>query len=232
MNSLIILAGGEGTRAQQKHPKQFTLLDDKDSMSRILYSQYPYKTTDYNFQFDEIITVVNEDWRNLIKKEVSNVSKVVSGGRTRTESSYLGLKACSKKCEKVLIHDAARPFASNKVFNECINNLEKFDSVIPIIEQKDTLLLKKDQKIEYLNRSNIKLIQTPQGFKYDLIFKAYNNMIKSETDDLQILLQHKPNASIKFIKGSEKNFKITTEYEINLLKHLYKNKGLWENLYE
>ena len=75
-------------------------------------------------------------------------------------------------------------------------------------------------------------MQTPQGFKYDLIFKAYNNMIKAETDDLQVLLKYKPNASIKFIQGSDKNFKITTQHEVELLKHLYKNKDLWENLYE
>ncbi len=232
MNSLIILAGGKGSRAQQKHPKQFTLLDDKDSMSRILYNQYPYKETGYSFKFDEIITVVNKDWKDLISKDILNISKVVSGGKTRTESSHLGLKACSKKCKNVLIHDAARPFVSNKIFNDCINNLKKFDSVIPIIEQKDTLIQKKNQKIQYLNRIDIKSIQTPQGFKYDLIFKAYNNMIKAETDDLQVLLKFKPNASIKFIQGSDKNFKITTQHEVELLKHLYKNKDLWKNLYE
>ena len=57
-------------------------------------------------------------------------------------------------------------------------------------------------------------------------------MIKPETDDLQILLQYKPNSSIKFISGSEKNFKVTTEYEINLLKQLYKDKTLWKQLYD
>ena len=232
MNSLIILAGGDGLRANQKHPKQFILLDEKDSNSRLLYNQYPYKIKNYNFEFDEIITVVHKDWENLIRQEILNISKVVSGGSSRTKSSYIGLKSCSKKCKNVLIHDAARPFVSNRIFIDCLTNLKKFDSVIPIANQKDTLILKKNEKIQYLNRGHIKSIQTPQAFKYKKIRKAYDNMTKPETDDLQILLQYKPNSSIKFILGSEKNFKVTTKHEISLLKQLYKDKNLWEKLYE
>ena len=232
MNTLIIHAGGEGIRAQQKNPKQFTLLDNKNPNSRLLYNQYPYKTKNYNFKFDEIITVVPNDWKKIIQQEISDISKVISGGSSRTESSYIGLKTCSKKCKNVLIHDAARPFVSNRIFIDCLNNLKEFDSVIPIIDQKDTLILKKNKTIQYLNRSHIKSIQTPQAFKYHIIRKAYDNMIKPETDDLKILLQYNPDSHIKFIRGSEKNFKVTTKDEISLLEQLYKDKNLWEKLYE
>ena len=123
MNSLIILAGGNGLRAKQKYPKQFILLDEDNNNSRLLYNQYAYKTQNHNFKFDEIITVVHKDWVKVIQKEMPNLSKIVKGGSTRTESSYIGLKTCSKKCENVLIHDAARPFVSNKIFSDCLNNL-------------------------------------------------------------------------------------------------------------
>ena len=228
MNSLIILAAGYGSRAKQKDPKQFILLNKSSKKSRLLYNQYAYKNND----FDETIIVVPKEWHTFIKQEIPKKIKLIIGGKNRTESSYLGLQACSDECENVLIHDAARPFASKKLFNTCIENLIKFDSVIPIIDQKDTLILKKKHTVEYLNRDTIKSIQTPQGFKYNLIRTAYDNNKESKTDDLQILLQYKPNASIKFIVGSDKNFKITTEHEINLLKQSYANQETWDEFYE
>ena len=57
-------------------------------------------------------------------------------------------------------------------------------------------------------------------------------MTKPETDDLKILLQYNPDSSIKFIPGSEKNFKVTTKDEVSLLEQLYKDKKLWKKLYE
>ena len=126
MNSLIILAGGLGTRAKQKHPKQFFLLNSKKNI-RIMYLQYPYLNQEPH-NFEEIIVVVPKTWEPIIKKEIKkicSISKVITGGKNRTESSYLGLKACSSKCKKVLIHDAARPFASKQIKNKCINKLEK-----------------------------------------------------------------------------------------------------------
>ena len=238
MNSLIILAGGEGQRAKQKIPKQFIYLSDQEHPAhRLLYNQYGYiGQSDGNFRFDEVITVVHKNWIKEIQKELEDwnntINKVVPGGSSRTESSYIGLKACSKECKNVLIHDSARLFAGKKIFDDCIDYLENFDSVVPIITHKDTTLLKNNRTIEYLNRTTLKLIQTPQAFKYNLIRKAYDNLTTEKTDDLQILLNHKPNISIKFIDGLEKNFKITTHYEINLLRELYKNNTFWKTLSE
>ena len=143
INSLIILAGGLGERAKQKIPKQFYLLNNEKKI-RLMYLQYPYyKNNKIKSQFDEIIIVVPNSWEKIITKElaeISSISKVISGGKTRTESSYLGLKACSPKCANVLIHDAARPFASQKIYDNCIKYLSKYDSVIPLISTKDTSL--------------------------------------------------------------------------------------------
>ncbi len=226
MNSLILLAGGSGIRAQQKIPKQFIELDGKKK-KRLMYLQYPY-TNDKNINFDEVIIVVPNDWKDTIENELpsNNIDvncRVVKGGSTRSESSYIGLQACSSDCKKVLIHDAARPFVSKEIYDSCIEYLDKYDSVVPIIPSKDTSIyfdLPKD--IDFINRDNIRFVQTPQAFKYDIIMEAYENQKDEKTDDLQILLHYKPNADIKFIKGLEKNFKVTTKEHIKIIKELHK----------
>ena len=226
MNSLILLAGGSGKRAQQHIPKQFIELDN-EKKTRLMYLQYPY-TNVKNINFNEVIIVTPIEWRDTIEKELSssniNVTfKVVEGGYTRSESSYLGLQACSSKCEKVLIHDAARPFVSKEIYDSCIKYLDRYDSVIPIIPSKDTSIYFNSSKdIDFINRDKIRLVQTPQAFKYDMIIDAYKNQEDEKTDDLQVLLKYNPKAKIKFIEGSEKNFKVTTKNHIDIIKVLYK----------
>jgi len=229
MNSLIILAGGLGTRAKQKHPKQFFLLNSKKNIW-IMYLQYPYLNQEPH-NFEEIIVVVPKTWEPIIKKEIKkicSISKVITGGKNRTESSYLGLQACSSKCKKVLIHDAARPFASKQIYNKCINYLDKYDAVIPIIDTKDTSIYiepsKQKQKASFINRESLKAIQTPQAFKYNIIDKAYKNRTNNKTDDLQILLDYQPKSKIRFINGEPNNFKITTKQDLEIIQALYNNK--------
>tara|TARA_Y100001936_G_C16009522_1_gene632708 strand:- start:461 stop:1171 length:711 start_codon:yes stop_codon:yes gene_type:complete len=235
MNSLIILAGGLGKRAHQKDPKQFFLLD-KEKKIRIMYLQYPY-LDNKKHEFDEIIIVVPNGWKSIIQKEIKkicSISRVIIGGKNRSESSYLGLQECSARCNNVLIHDAARPFVSEKIYQSCINYLNEYDAVIPIIEAKDTPLYidssQKNQKSFFLNRESLKSIQTPQAFKYNCIKEAYDNKKQNKTDDLQILLDYKPNSKIQLISGEDKNFKITTERDIQIIKALYKNNQ-YEVLY-
>ena len=76
----------------------------------------------------------------------------------------------------------------------------------------------------------MKGIQTPQGFKYHCIKSAYDNKKNDKTDDLQVLLEYNPKTRIRFIQGDEKNFKITTGRDIQLIKELY-DSGNHEILY-
>tara|TARA_Y100001935_G_scaffold97687_1_gene81198 strand:+ start:1359 stop:2063 length:705 start_codon:yes stop_codon:yes gene_type:complete len=226
VNSLILLAGGSGKRAQQHIPKQFIELDG-EKKTRLMFLQYPYSNVK-SINFDEVIIVTPSEWKDIITKELSctniNVTcRVVEGGNTRSESSYLGLQACSSECKKVLIHDAARPFVSEEIYNSCIEFLNRYDSVVPIITSKDTSIYFDSAKdINFINRDKIRLVQTPQAFKYDMIINAYKNQEDEKTDDLQVLLKYNPKAKIKFIEGSEKNFKVTTKNHIDIIKVLYK----------
>tara|TARA_Y100000994_G_scaffold237054_1_gene228242 strand:- start:74 stop:730 length:657 start_codon:yes stop_codon:yes gene_type:complete len=214
MNSVIILAGGIGSRFKSSIPKQFLNLNDKQTVLSFVVNQFIK-----NQLVNEIIIVVSKPWLKKIQNEFKNL-KVIVGGGNRSQSSFNGLKACSSKCINVLIHDAARPLVSQEIINNSINELSNYDAVIPTLDVPDSLICNKDGENKYLDRQIIKLVQTPQSFKYNKIFLAYNNHT-NELDDYSVLVKNKViDVKSKFIKGSKFNFKITTKNDIKFARKL------------
>ncbi len=214
MNSAIIVAAGSGSRLGSDIPKQFINLDNKKSILNICV-----ETFKMNKLIDEIIIVVLEEWLETIKKEFK-YCKVVVGGKSRSESSIIGLNNCSEKCVNVLIHDAARPFVTKKIISECIKNLKKYEAVIPVLSSSDSLILEETNQLSYLNRNKIKIIQTPQAFKFSNFFPVTEN-IKDNADDFSVVYKINPNINYTFIKGDKLNFKITDQSDLNIAKKIY-----------
>ena len=113
MNSAIILAGGIGNRMKIDIPKQFILIKNK------MVIEYSIDVFLENKHINEIIIVCEKKWIEKLKNKYPNI-KIVCGGKTRTESSYIGLSTCGKNVENVLIHDAARPIINQDLILKCI----------------------------------------------------------------------------------------------------------------
>jgi len=219
MNSVIILAGGSGTRTNLKIPKQFMNVNSKNCI--VDYSISTFKSVS---KITEIILVCPKDWKMKLSKKYKNI-KIVLGGETRAASSMNGLNACSKETENVLIHDAARPYVSTCLIENVIKSLKNFEAVIPILNCTDSLLQINSNSFNYLEREKIKCIQTPQGFKYRFIMEAYKNIdfnISVFSDDFSIASIYKSDISYNFINGETSNYKITTSNDIDLAKKLLK----------
>ena len=207
-NALVILAGGDGSRFGKKLPKQFTQINGENLIDFFL------KSIDLK-NFDKIVIVCKISYFNYLKKLEHNFSSVkfifTKAGKDRQSSSYNGLK-CLKifNPNYVLIHDAARPFCSNDLIIRILKSLKKNSSAIPYIINTDKkMILKKD-----LNQ-NIKLIQTPQGFKFQTIFEAHKNtLIKNARDDSSLITVKKMN----FVKGEKFNYKITYADDLHYFK--------------
>ena len=216
MNScFIILAGGESKRFNSKLPKPYHLYKGKPLLLHSID-----KAKNYG-KFNKIVLVINKKHKTYIKKLKIKGLKIVTGGKTRAESAYKGLKSIkSLNIKNVMVHDAARPNFSLKLLDRLYKELKINDCVIPAIQTTDSIKQKSSNIIINLIRKNIFLIQTPQAFNYKKLYALQNNKGVEITDDANLFV--KAGKKIKIIKGEINNSKITINSDIkvnNLFKY-------------
>ena len=223
-NIAIILASGIGARLGLDIPKQFYKIKGKSVL------EYSILAFHNNKKIDEIIIVSHPNYISIVKKIVEKgdykkVTKIVSGGKTRQESSYNGIFSIEETNANILIHDSVRPFVSNRIINDCINALNEYNAINVAIDSSDTIIeVDEDNCIKNIPlRKSLKRVQTPQGFKLEIIKKAHelakNNENLTFTDDCGIVQEFKL-AKIKVIKGDENNIKITYPTDIKLAENI------------
>ena len=215
MNSAIIVAGGLGQRSKSQIPKQFI----KFKNNRII--DFSIKILESNKYINEIIIAVCNGWEEIIANENLNC-KVITGGDSRTDSVFRALKQCSDKSKNVIIHDAARPFITNQFVNNIFTKLLKFDAVIPVLHNVDSVIEYKNKSLNYLDRDDIKFVQTPQGFNFHILLNAYNqnNAELIFPDDMSLLKFYNSEINFSILDGEKSNFKITNEKDIYRAKEL------------
>ena len=207
MNSAVIVAGGLGTRFGGDVPKQFIQLDGQEILS------FSVQTFLNHPQIDEVIIVSHPDWLDQVVSKYPGC-KIAVGGNRRQDSSTNGVKAVSSESINILIHDAARPFVSNKIISNCILALETHECVAPIIPSSDSLVKWDGKEVGFVDRTKIQIVQTPQCFNKKIITEILKSNI-SGTDEIGMLLKLYPRSKVKFIQGSLDNVKITTQNDLN-----------------
>ena len=218
-NALILLAGGSGIRfsnAKNTIPKQFIKIGNYN------FIEYFLKNLDEKI-FDRIHIVAS---KSAQKKYLSNLKKdfskhqikFVDAGHQRQESSKKGVYSLLKENpKKVLIHDAARPLASNKLIYRLLKSLDKYHSCAPYIKFNEFMkYMSKKYKVE---NNPIMNIQTPQAFRFKTIVKAHRFSKSSNNKDDTSLVE-KIGIKTKFVKGEKLNFKITYKEDRDLFKKL------------
>jgi 2-C-methyl-D-erythritol 4-phosphate cytidylyltransferase len=207
----VLLMGGMGARFQSTIPKQFHPLCGKKVYEHALDTMRASKF------FDEIVLVCHPDWLDL------PFDRVVVGGKTRQESSFLGLRAFEMRPEIVLIHDAVRPFITEKILKSNLDAAILYGAVDTCIPTADTLVYAPHQDIAAIpNRTHYLRGQTPQTFKMDWILEAHEKAsmdgVLNASDDCQLILRM--GKKIAIVEGSERNIKITSELDLLVAKHL------------
>lgn len=224
MNIALILASGNGARMGLKHPKQFEYINGRPMMFLSV------ETFQNNRFIDQIVLVTNKEYISQVTKwcveyKYSKVVKVVAGGQTRRESVENGLNAISaKEDDLILIHDSARALVSDEIITRNIEAGQKYDAIATIWPTNDTIaVVENDQIINVPDRSKMFSGQTPQTFKFGLIKQAHDNCPKDLeiTEDSRLVLMM--GCPVHCVLGSNKNFKVTTPEDLELLKILVKH---------
>jgi len=211
----LIVAAGNGQRAGQSVPKQYTRIGVKTIMALTLekFVNHPL--------IDQILVVIGKDHEELFKHSLEDFSGEITwctGGETRQKSVLEGLKHLSATPpDKVLIHDCARPFVSSAVIERIVLNLDAHKAVLPTIALNDTIKrLKRGRSLQTVDRNALFRAQTPQGFDFEEILNAHKRAdLEKEyvfTDDASIA--EWVNMDVQIVEGSSQNFKITTAEDI------------------
>ena len=206
-NCFILLAAGKGKRFGSKTLKQFHILNGKPLINHSIERAIKSKI------FKEIIIVTN----SKIKKPKEKFIKIIRGGSERFKSSKKALEYIkNKKFKNVFIHDAARPNFSIKLLRKLKKELTNNKAVIPYINTDHSVKYKNGSNLINLKRENLILTQTPQCFDFETLYKLSSNNNNFITDEATLFIEH--NQKIKFIKGDENNYKITTKKDLDKLK--------------
>ena len=220
----VILASGSGLRFQDRQPKQFMKLAGLPVLVHTL------KAFQSCAAIDGIVVVSHEDyvdhvWELVNKYGIGKVEKVAAGGRTRQESSRVGIECCGEETGYVMIHDGVRPFLTHKVIHELLDAVKTHQAVDTVIPSADTLVqVDAEGFINAIpDRSNFRRGQTPQAFSYGLILEAHRQAladgIDNATDDcfLALRLGHR----VFTVQGHEQNIKITYPLDLHLADKLF-----------
>lgn len=209
----ILLMGGNGSRFGSAVPKQFQLLGAK---KLYLHTLATFIAADL---FHEIILVCHPQWLEIVKTEIPQLQhlKLITAGNSRRESSYAGLNACSAGTDYVVIHDAVRPFVSQRILADNVQAVRLHKAVDTCIASADTLVYAP-------NGNNIDAIpirehylrgQTPQSFAYEIICKAHQQSLRKQvSDDCALVLEM--GFPVAIVPGEETNIKITTAVDLKI----------------
>lgn len=215
--SLVVVAAGKGTRMNMNINKQYINVGGIPILARTL------NVFDALNCIDEIVLVVHCDDVLYCKEKIigennyKKIKSVVTGGETRQESVFNGLKEVSQNSDIVLIHDGARPFVDEDSVARCIEAAKQYGVATVAVPVKDTIKSADSEDFVHstLDRSVLWSIQTPQAFRYDIIMDSHKQAQKDGfigTDDT--VLAERLGNKIKLVMGTYNNIKITTREDL------------------
>lgn len=206
--SVVIVAGGSGTRLGSQTPKAFVQIAGRTLLEIAVETLEQW---DHEFS---MVVVVPSGWEipatQLLSTSRGSVT-VVAGGTTRTESVRHGLAVLPADTTRVLIHDAARPFMPASVAERVLAALDAGAlAVIPELPVVDTLIsVDRDSHLtgEAPDRDALGAVQTPQGFRCAELLAAYAGASGDFTDDAAVM--RAAGHSVSAVTGDPDGFKVT-----------------------
>lgn len=218
---VIIPAGGKGKRGGTATPKQYLRFHGKELIV------YTLEVFQKNNLVDEIIIAAEQPYHGLLNKiakdyNLTKITQIVEGGEERQDSVYNALKAIkADDSDLVAIHDAARPMLSDFILTKAINTAKEKGNALVCLIARDTLLKGDHIVKEYIDRSEIYYVQTPQIFRYKDLKKAMKKAYEKNfigTDESMLI--KKLGIDINIVEGSMLNFKVTTMTDIEMFEKL------------
>ncbi|MDD2189780.1 MAG: 2-C-methyl-D-erythritol 4-phosphate cytidylyltransferase [Eubacteriales bacterium] len=214
--AVIIAAAGSGMRMGGGIPKQYKNLGGMSILARTVKAFAVLKEV-------HLITVVtNENYLDDCRKELDSLGlmskniEILSGGQERQDSIYNAIRRLPEDVQFVLVHDGVRPFVTTELILKTIEAAKTYGAAAVAVPVKDTIKMAEDGFLtDTLDRRHLFAMQTPQGFRKELLVRAYEEAYKKNiygTDDA--FLVEIAGEKVYVVKGNYFNIKITTLEDI------------------
>ncbi len=223
MNAAVILSGGVGSRLKEiQRPKQYYVVRGRSIIS------YCIETIERAACIDAYVIVADPLWQEFILEERKRLYRTLSAsgskfrqfaepGTSRQQSILHGLLALKETADErdiVLVQDAVRPLASERLLQSCVEAAARADGAMPVLPMTDTVYYSEDgKKVDaLLHRDKILAGQAPEAFAFGPYLRA--NAALSEAELSAVRGSSEPairaGMQIALIEGEKSNFKITT----------------------
>ena len=192
---------------QSSLPKQFMILGGEPVVARTINTFYEA------LPGAEIVVVLPEEhiplWRNLTARFDVAPHRTVCGGKERFDSVKNGIKALSEEVEYIAIHDGVRALVSKRLIIGTMLEVERCDAVIPVVDAVDSYRVIDGDESKVISRSQLRIVQTPQVFRSDILRRAYEQEFDARfTDDATVV--ESLGVKITLFDGERSNIKLTT----------------------
>ena len=204
----LILAAGQGSRAGTDIPKQFRQIGGKAVLAHSVeaFARHP--------AVGAVYLVIGSGQQETVRTMIGDgqVTAIIQGADSRRGSVRAGLEAIAATggADRVLIHDAARPFLSPSMIDQLLAALEQAPGAFPALPVADTLV-KSTGNIagDIVDRSGLYRVQTPQAFHFESIIRAHRawDSSREATDDAQMLRE--AGHDVLMVPGDERLEKLT-----------------------
>ena len=236
MNIALIIAGGSGSRMGYDIPKQFINVYDKPVLIYTLegFQKHP--------EIDAIELVCIDGWHDIVRAYarqygIDKLKWIVSGGNTGQESIRNGVYNLEGKCAEndiVIIHDGIRPLVDAAVLSDVIIKCRKYGNAVTSLPYNEQIFVADDEisTVKYIPRETLRRVSTPQAYKFGKLDWAYHVAFEKEigiygssyTNTMMVELGER----LYFAAGSDKNIKLTTKDDLEMLKaYLKADRDHW-----
>jgi 2-C-methyl-D-erythritol 4-phosphate cytidylyltransferase len=220
---VVIVAGGSGSRMGSEIPKQFIEIC---GLPILMHTINIFRKA---IQDIEIVLVLPEEqvktWKCLcLKHNFIHPVEICTGGETRFHSVKKGLLLIEGD-GLVGIHDGVRPLVSEETIRRCFQEAAIYGNSIPVTGIVETVRYQEEDKSSVIDRSKLRLVQTPQVFRVETIKEAFlRDYDEIFTDDASVLENN--GGIIHLTDGNRENIKITHPIDLVIAEYLIQCRNI------
>lgn len=213
----LLVAAGKSERMQSDLAKPYLQLERESVLRKTVraFMQHP--------RIDGVRVVIRREHHPSYKQAIDGLVlfPCVIGGDTRQESVRLGLESIAHRApQRVLVHDIARPMASDALISSVLDALDTHEAAIPVLPVTDTVKRGHSGLVsETVSRENLYTVQTPQGFHFEALMAAHRRFGGESLPDDAALIE-KSGGTVAMVQGDPANIKITTQTDLIAMQNL------------